>query len=49
MAATDVFAEIVKATDHTEMWGAVLVWYSPSATRRIWPYGLEHNLRIHGF
>ena len=35
---------VLKVTIHTE-----LAWYSPSATQRIFLYGLEHGLGIQGF
>ena len=48
-AATDAFAEVEKVTNHTELWDDKLAWYSPRAIHRIFLYGLEHSLGIHGF
>ena len=33
--ALDAFAEVVKVTNHTELWDDELAWYSSSATHRV--------------
>ena len=49
LVALNIFAEVMKVTKHTELWGAVLAWYSLSANHQICFYGLEPSLRIHCF
>ena len=48
-AAPDTFAVVVKVTNHTGLWDAELVSYSPSAPSLICLYKLEHDVGIHGF
>ena len=47
--APDVFANVVKLTNNTELSDAELVWYSPSATCRICLFSLKHSFWIYGF
>ena len=44
-----IVVKAVKETNSTGLPDAKLTWYSPSTTRRICLYGLEHGYRIHSF
>ena len=48
-AASDVFLEVMKVTNHIGLWDTELTWYTLIATQRICLYGLEHDLGIHSF
>ena len=50
LAALDVFAKVMKVTNHTEQWDIKFAWYSPSITCKIYLYGLRiYSFRLVGF
>ena len=49
LAAMDTFAELMKVTNDSGLWGADLSWYSLSANCWIYLLGLEHGLRIYAW
>ena len=43
-SAAEWFADVLKVTNHTELWDAGFAWYSRSVTLRIYFYDLEHMI-----